>query len=267
MAGIGILKNRIRSGVRSSLKRVVNGLGYDIQQRSEMTASSTFPPDFTPEHIAIIKEAQAYTLTSPERLFGLIEAVRYIQRLGIPGSIVECGVWKGGSMMAAALALLERGTRDRELYLFDTYEGMTKPTDQDIHFTGTAAIDSFTKFQTDEDRSSECAAGLSEVKHAMRRTGYGESLVHYVKGKVEDTIPEQAPEKIALLRLDTDWYESTRHELEHLFPRLSVGGVLIIDDYGDWQGARRAVDEYIARAAPTLFLSRMDYTGRLAVKN
>jgi len=90
--------------------------------------------------------------------------------------------------------------------------------------------------------------------------------IHYVKGMVEDTVPEQAPEKIALLRLDTDWYESTRHELEHLFPRLSSGGILIIDDYGHWAGAKEATDEFIARHRLQLFLSRIDYTGRLAVK-
>ena len=90
--------------------------------------------------------------------------------------------------------------------------------------------------------------------------------MRFVPGRVEETIPEAAPERIAVLRLDTDWYESTRHELEHLFPRLAVGGVLIIDDYGHWQGARRAVDEYLAASGARLLLSRIDYTGRMAVK-
>ena len=83
---------------------------------------------------------------------------------------------------------------------------------------------------------------------------------------VEDTIPNQAPKEIALLRLDTDWYESTLHELEHLYPRLVSGGVLIIDDYGHWRGAREAVDEYIDKHKLKLFLTRIDYTGRLCVK-
>ena len=100
----------------------------------------------------------------------------------------------------------------------------------------------------------------------MKRSKYNPKLIHYVKGKVETTIPEQAPKQISLLRLDTDWYASTKHELENLFPRLSPGGILIIDDYGDWQGARKAVDEYVANHAPSLFLSRLDYTGRISVK-
>lgn len=264
---IRVLKNRVRGSIKNRLKRAVDAMGYEIGKRAEKTEAREFQADFTPEHIAIVKAVQPYTLTSPERIFALIESVRYVQRRGIPGSIVECGVWKGGSMMAAALTLLAQNRADRELYLFDTYEGMTKPTELDIHFTGAAAMDSFTKFQTGEDSSDECAAGLGDVRRAMESTGYDERLIHYVKGKVETTIPGRAPETIAVLRLDTDWYESTRHELAHLFPRLATGGVLIIDDYGDWQGARKAVDEYIEQTAPTLFLSRIDCTGRLAIKH
>jgi O-methyltransferase len=100
----------------------------------------------------------------------------------------------------------------------------------------------------------------------MASTGYDKQKVHFHQGKVELTIPAAAPDQIALLRLDTDWYESTRHELEHLYPRLSPGGILIIDDYGHWSGARKATDEYIEKYAPSLFLARIDYTGRIAVK-
>jgi hypothetical protein len=104
------------------------------------------------------------------------------------------------------------------------------------------------------------------VKQAVYSTGYNRDKFHFVQGMVEDTLPEKAPEQIALLRLDTDWYESTRHELIHLFPRLSRGGVLIIDDYGDWEGARKAVDEYIAQHNVAILLNRIDHTGRIGVK-
>ena len=83
---------------------------------------------------------------------------------------------------------------------------------------------------------------------------------------MEETIPGRAPERIALLRLDTDWYESTRHELEHLWERLEPGGVLIIDDYGHWAGAREAVDEFFAKRSDAPLLTRVDYTGRIGVK-
>ena len=87
-----------------------------------------------------------------------------------------------------------------------------------------------------------------------------------VKGKVEDTLPGHAPDHIAVLRLDTDWYASTKHEMEHLYPRLARGGVLIIDDYGHWAGSRQAVDEYLAEHGIHLLLNRTDYTGRMALK-
>ena len=100
----------------------------------------------------------------------------------------------------------------------------------------------------------------------MAQSGYPSEKLHFVRGPVEETIPDCVPEQIALLRLDTDWYESTKHELLHLFPRLQPGGVLIVDDYGHWQGAQRAVDEYFGTEHPPLFLSRIDYAARIAIK-
>ena len=111
-----------------------------------------------------------------------------------------------------------------------------------------------------------CYAPLDAVREAVLSSGYPSRKITFVKGRVEDTLPQAAPEKIAILRLDTDWYESTRHELETLYPRLVRGGVLILDDYGHWQGAKKAVDEYIEKNDLKLFLSRTDYTGRVAIK-
>ena len=110
----------------------------------------------------------------------------------------------------------------------------------------------------------ECAAGRS--KKILYGTGYPSERIHFVPGKVEDTIPASAPESIALLRLDTDWYESTKHELVHLFPRLATSGVLIIDDYGHWRGSRLACDEYFEQNRVPILLNRIDFTGRIALK-
>ena len=167
------------------------------------------------------QRVKSYTLTGPERVYALAQAVRYVAENKIPGAIVECGVWKGGSMMAVALTLLGLGRQDRDLHLFDTFEGMPEPTDLDISHDGTAAAADFEKTKISEDSSEWCRAPIDLVQQAVRSTGYDPSRIHLVKGKVEDTIPDAAPERIALLRLDTDWYGSTRHELEHLFPRLS----------------------------------------------
>jgi O-methyltransferase len=267
MNGIRYLPARARHALKRSLKQTARLVGYDIVKfHADPIARRAHPQDFTPQHISILSEVAPYTLTSPERIFSLIEAVSHVARRNIPGAIVECGVWRGGSMMATALTLQSLNCADRELYLFDTFEGMPKPEDVDVHASGQAAMTEFIQEQRGEDSSAVCYASLDEVKSAMARTKYNPARIHFIRGKVEETIPAQAPESIALLRLDTDWYESTRHELEHLFPRLSPGGILIIDDYGDWQGARKATDEFIANHAPALFLSRIDDTGRLAVK-
>ena len=168
--------------------------------------------------------------------------------------------------MAAAKTLVDLGAANRELYLFDTFEGMSKPTEVDQDVQGLRAADEFERTRTGEDSSTWVQVPLDEVRQNVEKTGYDPALVHYVKGKVEDTLPDAAPEKIALLRLDTDWYESTRHELEHLYPRLVPEGVLIVDDYGHWEGARRAVDEHFRHHPPAPLLHRIDYTGRIAVK-
>lgn len=261
------LTARTKHAVKRGIKGTARLMGYEIvKYQAHPIARRAHPQDFTPRHISILSEVGEYTLTSPDRIFSLIEAVSHVARQNIPGAIVECGVWRGGSMMAAALALRGMKCEDRDLYLFDTFEGMTKPREVDIHSSGNSALAEFEQAQLGPDSSAECYAALGEVKSAMARTLYNPDRIHFIRGKVEDTIPSQAPESIALLRLDTDWHESTRHELEHLYPRLSPGGILIVDDYGDWQGARKATDEFIAKHAPGLFLSRIDDTGRLAVK-
>jgi len=203
-----------------------------------------------------------YTMTSAERIAALCQAVVHVERWQVPGDIVECGVWKGGSMMAAAITLKEYST-SRSLYLYDTFDGMSPPTHLDSEAssgrTAQELLDS-----TEKDSCLWAISPLEEVKFNMARVGYPSRHIHYVKGKVEDTIPGNMPNAIALLRLDTDWYESTKHELTHLWPLLSPNGILIIDDYGYWAGARKAVDEFFD--ATPVFLHRIDFTGRLVVK-
>lgn len=216
------------------------------------------------EHRATLEAVRDHTMTSAQRVQALCEAVQYVVANGIPGSIVECGVWRGGSMMAVARTLLTAGDTGRDLYLFDTYEGMPPPSDVDRDRYGQAALQRLeTSSRTDPVWA---VAPLDVVKQGLETTGYPRERIHYVVGKVEDTVPRQAPQAIAVLRLDTDWYTSTKHELEHLFPRLVPGGVLIIDDYGHWEGARKATDEYLAATGTRLLLHRIDGDGRLAVK-
>lgn len=223
------------------------------------------PPDLDAQTAATIERVQPFTQTSPERIASFCNAVKYVVANEIPGDIVECGVWRGGSMMAAAITLQHVNADDRQLYLYDTYEGMTPPDDHDVALDGTRAETMLRQQSREDAHSVWCVSQLDEVRGNLQQTSYEESCLHFIKGRVEDTIPATVPERIAILRLDTDWYASTRHELVHLFPRITPGGVLIIDDYGHWEGARKAVDEYIETHRIPLLLNRIDYTGRIAV--
>jgi len=253
--------NALTAVIRSWIRR----LGVDVV-RYRGAERDGLPADFDAKAAEIIRAVRAYTITSPERLFALIQAVRHVTAACVPGDVVECGVWRGGSMMAAALTLLAGADTKRGLYLFDTFEGMSPPGALDVSVDGQAASALLASPRTTDPKSPWCYAGIDEVRAAMRSTGYPLERVHYVQGRVEDTIPANAPARIAVLRLDTDWYESTRHELEHLYPLLSPGGVLIVDDYGHWAGCRKAVDEYLGARGIKLLLHRVDYTGRIAVK-
>ena len=242
----------------------IRKLGYEIVKAGKAVP---LPADFDPVHREIYQKVQDRTMTSPERIYSLIEAVKYIGRNKIPGAIVECGVWKGGSMMAAAEALRLQGDMTRELFLYDTFEGMPEPGELDKTRGGEAAIGLLANDADKEKNLVWAYSTLEMVQQGMNAIGYPQQRIHYVRGKVEDTIPATLPGEIALLRLDTDWYESTRHELLHLFPLLSKGGVLILDDYGHWQGARAAVDEYFDQHPQPILLNRIDETGRIAIKS
>ena len=234
-------------------------MGFDVVR---------YATNFSPHELATMQKVKGMTATGPGRMVGLMDAVKYVVANGIEGAFIECGVWRGGSSMVAAYTLLELGDTSRDLFLFDTFEGMSPPTAKDVMFDGTKAEDLLKVSERREDLDNYwCIGSLENVRRNMLSTGYPEAKIHLIKGKVEDTVPQHAPNKIALLRLDTDWYESTKHEMEHLYPRLAPHGVLIIDDYGHWVGAKQAVDEYFGKLKLKPFLSRLDYTGRLAIKS
>jgi O-methyltransferase len=227
----------------------------------------TTHPDMDPGFVATYAAGVNATMTSAERMYALWQATRHVIATGVLGALVECGVWRGGSSMVMAHTMLTIGVSDRELWLYDTFEGMPPPEEADKDFMGVQAADHLTAAAGDRDDPVVAYASLDEVRANVQTIGYPAELVRYVVGQVEHTIPAQAPSEIALLRLDTDWESSTRHELEHLWPRLAVGGVLIIDDYGHWSGARQAVDGYFAARDDAPLLARVDYTGRMGVRD
>ena len=217
-----------------------------------------------PEFERMRERCAPYTMTSRERLYSVYQAARYLVGASVEGDVVECGVWRGGSAMMAALAFAA-SSDTRRLWLYDTFEGMPAPTAQDTASWEADPHEEWARNQRD-GINEWCYSPLEEVRANMVSTGTPADRLEFVQGKVEETIPGRVPEQIALLRLDTDWYESTRHELIHLFPRLVRGGVLIVDDYGHWPGVRRAVDEHLAEHDVHLLLARVDYAGRMAVK-
>jgi len=241
------------------VRRVTSFFGVDVARISEQLS------DLSPSERRIVIRARPYTMTSLERIAALTQAVEYVIGNNIPGAFVECGVWKGGSSMAAALTYLELGVRDIDLFLFDTFAGMPAPGEEDFHAaSGKSAQDLLSK----STKLSEVRAyaPIEEVRRNLESTGYPPDHIHLVEGMVEKTIPHHAPEEISILRLDTDWYSSTKHELTHLFPRLSRNGVLIVDDYGHWAGAKKAVDEYFSKESLKPLLSRIDQSGRICIK-
>jgi O-methyltransferase len=253
---------------KPGLIRELRRLGVGVRWRAGHLFGTPIPADFDSEQTALIKRVRRYSLGSAERLAALADAVAYLVSNEIEGDLVECGVWRGGSMMAAALTLIRLGETDRDLYLFDTFSGMAQPSAEDVR----SPYDMWTSVEKRFNRrrrgrtSDWAAVPAEQVRRNMESTGYPAERIHLVEGLVEDTLPAAAPPRLALLRLDTDWYASTKHELEHLYPRLVDGGVLIVDDYGHYEGARRAVDEYFAASGEPVLLNRIDYTGRIAVR-
>lgn len=213
-------------------------------KQASAKGSAKGPTGFDETIDEIVELVRPYTMTSPEKLYSLITAVRHLSRRKVEGDVVECGVWRGGSMHAVARALVAEADTDRDLYLFDTFEGMSPPTDKDVTTGGRSARSLLDN--ADKSALVWAVATIEDVREGLSTVPYPQERFHLVKGPVEETIPGEAPQRIALLRLDTDWYESTRHELEHLYARLVPDGVLIIDDYESWQGAKQATDEFLA---------------------
>jgi len=219
----------------------------------------------------IVERSLPHTMTGVMRLRAIVDAVRYCAAAELPGAFAECGVWRGGSVLAMISTLQSIGLDDRDIYLYDTFAGMTEPSEHDLSELEPPALRTWQAAERDGVRAWSSLfdpESFSEdaVRELLLATGYPPERLHFVRGAVEQTLPNRAPGELALLRLDTDWYQSTRHELRHLYPALVRGGVLIIDDYGHWAGARRAVDEYFAEHGVRPLLTAVDYTARVSVK-
>jgi hypothetical protein len=239
----------------------------DLKITTASSRGKRFPVELTDSDRKIFRYVRDKQLStsSDERLFATFMACRYVVDANIAGDFVECGVWRGGNSIIAAEVFTGLPV-PRFVWLFDTFAGMTQPTAVDINFRGEPAAAKF-RLSERSDHNEWCFSPIEEVKANFANAGLLTDQVRFIKGDVAKTLSGsgELPAAIAILRLDTDWYESTKVELEALYPRLVPGGVLIIDDYGHWGGARKAVDEYFG-ARPRPFLQYIDETARIGVK-
>jgi hypothetical protein len=205
------------------------------------------------------------TMASYERIFATVMACKYVIDKGIEGDFVECGVWRGGNAIAAA-EIFKLHNSNKKVWLFDTFKGMTVPTDFDLTISnGLSAKNQFSANQK-ETHNEWCYASIQDVRNNFIKRQLVENI-RFIEGDVCQTLnTDNLPSAISILRLDTDWYESTKKELDVLYPRLLLGGCLIIDDYGHWSGAKKATDEYFKKYNNRPFFQYIDYTGRLALK-
>jgi O-methyltransferase len=205
-----------------------------------------------------IKIVKPFTMTSEERIIKLFESLEYIRTNNIEGDLVECGVWKGGNILGMMEYLYYHKMENCNIWLYDTFKGMTKPGENDIDFNNNKAMD---VLNTNE--LYKCYSSLEEVRNNLNLSNLSIDKLVYVIGDVCETLDNNnnVPKKISLLRLDTDWYESTKKEMEILYPNLVNNGILIVDDYGHWKGSRKAIDEYIFEKELKLHIEKIDYTG------
>ena len=223
--------------------------------------------DMEAEFFSDMAQVRAFTMTTVERLYALWQVTGSIGRSGLPGDFVEAGVWRGGSVMLMALALMRAGCTDRKLCLFDTFTGLPEPDpEKDVDSLGNKAIDGWTPRNLGEGETYWAYATEKEVRKNLASTGYPDGLFRFVPGQVEETLPSSAPTNISLLRIDTDWHSSYQHLLHHLYDRVVPGGYIFLDDYGQFLGARNAVDEFRRERRIVSPLLRIDYSCRLMIK-
>lgn len=251
--------------IRNAIARRVTALGNKISMDYKGLRSDI--PELTPADEELLGKVRGLSMTSPIAQWEFVRAIRYIEAMGIPGDIVECGVWRGGNLALAGMMRRELGF-ERQIYAFDTFAGMTAPTEHDRKSEGVGEVDTPAKFSALEqgDHNDWCYASIEDVKANFARLAGAQEPLRTIKGPVQETLtdPANLPERIAVLRLDTDFYDSTKIEMEVLYPRLQPGGVLIVDDYGEWAGARKAVDEYFGDTF--VWLQRVTHTVRMMVK-
>jgi O-methyltransferase len=275
----------MQRSIKISLKKIFEFFGYTIN-RNYPDKVFQFPKEFFPIEMneiqkKIIRDSEKYSMTGRTRMSLLIKIIEYLTKHNIDGDIVECGVWKGGNLICAQ-AYLNHLNLKKNIIGYDTFEGMTAASEHDIQEFQVKSKDNNSSSilrksvakdmmnaidkHTNEGKNIWAYCSIEDVKHHIKKN-VPNNNIKLIKGPVEQTllVEDSLPEKISLLRLDTDFYSSTKIELEILYPRLIKGGFLIIDDYGHWKGSRKAVDDFFNKKMP--FVHFIDETCRLIIKD
>lgn len=250
--------------LKTAIKRFFHFLGLNITKKST-SEDQSYPVEASDSEIKLIENASRYSMTGRLRMWALLNAVKHVTSKDLQGDFVECGVWRGGNLILMAQALEGIG-KSRKIWGFDTFSGMSDPSIYDTYPDGTHVDLELRQTKKDENVGNIHAFASYDLVITNLRNNSVRENIELVKGPVEETLfsRDNLPDLISILRLDTDWYESTKVELEILYPKLVKGGVLIIDDYGHFSGARKAVDEYFGEDKP--WMHYVDYTCRLLIK-
>ncbi len=245
--------------IKNLINRFLGIFGFKISNLD--SGLPLFPIESTLKEQELINKYLKFSMTNETRMWSLLKSLEYILNKKIDGDVLECGVWKGG-----CIGLMDEYLRinnsKKKIYAYDTYDGMSIPSEYDIDFRGIQ----ITEMVINEYENIYGYPKKNEVISNLKILGSKLDKIKFIEGMVEKTLMDKKniPEKISLMRLDTDFYQSTRTELEILYPLLSKGGILIIDDYGHFEGARKAVDEYFKEKKPLMHY--IDYTCRLIQK-
>jgi O-methyltransferase len=254
----------MKNFIKKIFKKFLSLFGVKLSRINNITLN-IYPIEASHNELNLIKACEQYSMTGPIRMWALIQSLKHVANFNLEGDLVECGVWKGGNL--ALMKLFSNNLNlSKQVVGFDTFEGMPDPTDIDVDYAGTSAAQRMQRELKKENiKNIHAYCSLEQVKKNLSEINVKDS-VKLIKGRVEETllISNNLPNKISILRLDTDWYESTKIELEILFPRLVIGGVLLIDDYGHFKGAKQAVDEYFKNQ--NVWLHYIDYSCRMIIK-
>ena len=255
-------KNSQKKYFKQIIKSIFNLFGYEIHKKNNfMNRFSDYIVEASDDELINLEKFERLCLASKTNLWSINQSLQHIKNKNIPGELVECGIYNGFTI-AFIDKIAEQIGLNKSIWGYDTFEeGFLKDT--------VSENDNFNikkkKFDVTNDKT-DYFTKEQVIKNINKHTNFNNERIKLIKGNIIETLEkeENAPNKISFLRMDTDIYQTTKKQLEILYPKLSVGGVLHIDDYGWMSGVKDAVDEYFKDKK--IWLHRVDLTCRYLIK-